>query len=265
MSETISCYTIISRDVALLHWSVEWARLRAGIDHDWTVIGWNPTDEVKKECEILGATCVPLTMLAPPGPDAHPEQRTVWFIRCLYKAWNAGMEHSTTKWVARLGSDQFFSKGWLKALMDCAAKHGERAVYDVTTVESPVAKRSRHEIRDWGTMPAEFDERGRHLFDAYADDLAHRFRSDPTVRGDECDLWYDHPTRGRQRRSDGVTWLQTRALWDEFGPLPNAVVNGVAPDVAYRDRLQDAGVPSYLCLTAASYHLVRGESREVQQ
>mgnify|MGYP001608992602 FL=1 len=265
MSESVSCYTVISRDADLLRWCIANARERAGIEHEFLVVGWNATGEIKDACMKMGVHLVPLDLPLPPGAGAHPEQKTAWFIGCLYACWNAGMEHATTKWVARMGSDQFFSRNWLANLMTCAKRHGDRAIYDITTVESPVAKRSRHEIRDWGTTPAEFDDKGRQRFDSWANDLAHRFVSNPTVRGDLCDLWYNHPTRGRQRRSDGVTWVQTKALWDEFGPMNDRVVDGVSPDVAYRDRLQDAGVPSYLCLTATSMHLVRGESREVQQ
>ena len=264
MTGQASCYTIISSDVPLLRRCVENARERAGIEHEWIVVGWSPTDGILAECDRLGVRCVPMKLPESPGPEAHPEQRTAWFIRCLYQAWNAGYEHSTSKWVARLGSDQYFSKNWLANLLACAERHGDRSIYDMTTVESPVAKRSRHEIRDWGTTPGEFDEVGRQRFDSWANDLAYRMRSNPTVRGDMCDLWYNHPTRGRQRRSDGCSWLQTRDLWSEFGPMPDAVMHGVSPDVAYRDAIQDAGVSSYLCLTASTYHLVAGESRDIQ-
>ena len=263
MSESISCYTVISRDYQLLRWCVENARERAGVDHEWLVVGWSPTDEVVAECDRLGVRLVPLE-LRDPTPEMHPESRIAVFVASLYAAWNAGMEHATTKWVARMGSDQFFSKGWLANLLACAERHGDRAVYDCNTVESPVAKRSRHQIRDWGTTPAEFDEKGRSLFDSYANDLAWRFQSDPTVRGDGCDLWYNHPWKGRQRRSDGCSWLMTKELWQEAGGMPDAVMHGVAPDVAFRDRLTDMNVPSYLCLTASTYHLVSGESRDIQ-
>jgi len=265
VTSTVSAYTIISRDAELLRWCVENARLRAGVEHEWVVIGWSPTDAILRECDALGVRCVPLQMPDPPGPDAHPEQRTAWFIGCLYRAWNQGYESASTKWVARMGSDQFFSKDWLKNLLACAERRGERAVYHTTTIESPVAKRSRHEIRDWGTTPGEFDERGRDRFDLYADDLAWRYRSDPTVLGSECDLWYNHPTRGRQRRADGGTFLMTRDLWSEFGPMPLVVKNGVAPDVAFIDAILDGGVPNYLCRTSVVYHTVRGESRDIQK
>lgn len=265
MATPVTAYTIISRDCQLLRWCVENARDRAGAEHEWIVVGWNQTDEIATECDRLGVRLVPLSLPELPGGGAHPESRTAVFVANLYKCWRAGMDHATTKWVARMGSDQAFSRDWLKNLLACAERHGERAIYDVNTVESPVAKRSRHLIRDWGSTPTEFDERGRAQFDAYADDLAWRFRSDPTVRGDKCDLWYDHQWKGRQRRSDGCTWLMTKALWEEVGGMPDAVMHGVAPDVAFRDRLSDMGVASYLCFTATTMHLVRGESREVQQ
>jgi len=260
-----TAYTIISRDCQLLRWCIENARERAGVEHEWVVVGWSPTDGILRECDALDVRCVPLDLPQPPGPDAHPEQRTAWFIRCLYACWNAGYEHSTTKWVARMGSDQAFSKDWLKNLLACAERHGDRAVYHTNTIESPVAKRSRHEIHDWGSTPKEFQDKGRDRFDNYANDLAWRMRSTPTVLGSECSLWYDHPTRGRQRRADGCSWLMTKDLWREFGPMNDRVVNGVAPDVEFMDRIYDAGVPGYLCLTSSTYHNVRGESREVQQ
>lgn len=261
----VTCYTMVGDNVEILDWCTRNASDRAGAEHSWIVVNWKRSETVESYCAKHGHELVRLPEFVPLPAGAHPEQKTAAFIRSLYAGFNAGYEHATTKWVARMGSDQFFSQGWLKALLACAERHGERAVYHCTTVESPVAKRSRHEIRDWGTTPQEFDAEGRQRFDSWANDLAHRFVNNPTVRGDLCDLWYNHPTRGRQRRPDGVTWLQTKALWNEFGPMNDRVVDGVAPDVAYMDRIYDAGVPGYLCLTASSYHVVRGESREVQQ
>ena len=261
----VTCYTLIGDNVDLLRWCVDSASERAGVPHSWTIVNWKESAAVADYCGEHGHHLVVLHPDPLPGPGSHPEQRTAAFIKSLYAAFNAGYDHSSTKWVARMGSDQFFSKDWLKNLLACAERHGERAVYHTTTIESPVARRSRHEIRDWGTTPVEFDERGRSQFDAYADDLAWRFRSDPTVLGSECDLWYNHPTRGRQRRADGCTWLMTKDLWREFSPMNDQVVLGVAPDVQFMDRIYDAGVSGYLCRTASSYHLVRGESREVQQ
>jgi len=183
-----------------------------------------------------------------------------------------GYAYASTKWVVRMGSDQFFSHNWLRNLMEAAEKHGERGIYHTWTVESDLARHSRHEMRNWGTS---WDEFNKTQFDLYSNDLIYRTGSTKAIRGDECDLWYRHPARGKQRRPDGVTWLQTKALWGEFGPLEDGInVEGVTGDVAYMDRLYDgvtssgrevAPVCGYLVPRSVSYHLVRGESRDVQE
>jgi len=252
----ITCTTIISRDVGLLSWCVENARARAGVDHDWLVIGWNPTPEVEDWCNSQG---IPIRLFKPKDRSLFSD-RTTWFLRALYQGWNMGYEHAETKWVARMGSDQFFSKNWLKNLMEAAEKHGERGIYHTWTVESEAAKHSRHEIRNWGTTWQEFNAR---QFDLYADDLIHRTGSTKAVRANESNLWFRHPTRGKQMRPDGVTWLQTKALWDEFGPMSDVLNSeGVTGDVSYMDAMYDAGVPGWLVPRSASFHLVAGESRQ---
>lgn len=264
-----TCYTVISRDVNLLRWCVDNARSRAGIDHAWLVCGWNPTDAILKECELLGVPCVPHELPDKPGLRAHPDQQTRWFLKCLYKMWNVGYEHAKTKWVVRMGSDQFFSKNWLKNLMEAAEKYGERGIYHTWTVESNFAKHSRHETRNWGTSWQEFNQL---QFDLYADDLIYRTGSTKALPGRECNLWYQHPARGKQTRPDGVTWLQTKELWEEFGPMEDVLNDEkVTGDVAYMDRLYDGvaadgskvdPVPGFLVPRSISYHLVQSEARQ---
>jgi len=252
----VSCYTIISRDVELLAWCIDNARQRAGIDHSWHVIGWEPTDEVQKWCESEG---IPIYSFAPKEKSLFADH-TSWFLHSLYTGWNMGYAVAETKWVARMGSDQFFSNDWLLNLLEAAENHGERGIYHTWTVESPAAVHSRHPIMQWGSVHQLFNDR---QFDLYANDMIHRAGSAKAVRGDECDLFYRHPYRGKQRRPDGVTWLQTKALWEEFGPLDdNLNHEGVTGDVAYMDRISDAGVRLWLVPRSVSYHLVQGETRQ---
>ena len=81
----------------------------------------------------------------------------------------------------------------------------------------------------------------------------------------DCGLYYNHPTRGQQLRPDGVTWLQTKVLWDRFGPMSDKTVNGVTGDVSYMDDMMDEHVPLYLVPNSISDHLVRGASRGQQK
>jgi hypothetical protein len=262
MKET-TCYTIISRDVPLLEWCLTNARERAGIDHQWLVVLW-VNDE--REAQSVRGWCRTHSVrfvehLATLEEDYTT--RTDWFLYNLYACWNKGYEEAHTPWVARLGSDQFFSQDWLKNLHLAADKYGEDALYHCNTVESMVAQGSRHEVRDWGVTYATFKERP---FDRYAQDLAQRYAAQKALPAKDCNLYFRHPARGIQLRPDGCTWLQKKSLWDQFGPLEDRVnQEWVTGDVDYMDRLDDAGVPGYLVPTSTTYHLVRGESREIQQ
>lgn len=248
-----TCYVLIGRDVGLLNWCVSNARERAEYPHKWLVIGWDPTPEIEAWCKLSGVDFMPL-----PSPAIEPGD-TAAFLKSLYACFNAGYELADTKWVARMGSDQFFSKGWLKDLMDAAAKHGDRGIYHCNTIESDAAKNSRHEVQAWGTTWETFEQS---RFVAHCNRVRERFENRPVVTQDECGLYYRHPARGAQARPDGCTWLQTQDLWEEFGPMEDHVnAEGVTGDVAYMDRMYDAGVPGYLVRLALTYHLVRGESR----
>lgn len=263
--ESITCATIIGHDLDLLRFCVENARARAGLPHQWLVINWIPADRpeaaapIETWCRQEGVSYFPYQ--GEPRPD-DPGASTGWFLRQLYACWNLGYSKADTKWVARMGSDQFFSHNWLANLMKAADKFGDRAVYHCWTVESPVAKNSRHEIRPWGS---EWDKLDIKRFDQYANDLAHRYSGEKALRVGDCNLHYRHPHRGLQLRPDGCTWLQLKTLWEEFGPLDDVVnYEGVTGDVAYMDRLYDAGVKGFLVPPSTTYHFVRGESREVQ-
>lgn len=260
----ICCSVVIGRDLSLLRWCLENARARAGIPHDWLAVNWVPAENpeavapIAAWCKVAGVRYASFT--AEPRPVEG--NTTLWFLRQLYRGWNMGYSESQTKWVARLGSDQFFSKGWLARLMEAAEEKGERGVYHSWTVESPLARHSRHDIQDWGTTWQAFD---LIRFERYAAERAWRYRGRLIIPGDECALYYYHPHKGVQQRADGVTWLQTKKLWEDFGPLLDTInEEGVTGDVSFMDTLTDAGVRQYLIPSSTTYHLVRGESREIQ-
>jgi hypothetical protein len=258
----VTCYTIISRDVKLLDWCVTNARSRAGYDHEWVIINWvnegevsEPIVEWAEDQKFNGYKVRLVRYYATEG------QGTQWFLKNLYACWNLGYSEARTKYVARMGSDQFFSDNWLRALVECERKY-PNGVYHCWTVESDLARSSRHETKQWGHMPDEFDTI---RFDSYANSQIHRYNNELGIRGDMCGLYYRHPTRGSQKRPDGVTWLQEKSLWEKFGPLSDELnEEGVTGDVSYMDKIYDSGVMGYLCPRSISYHLVQGESRETQ-
>lgn len=252
----VTAYTVIGRDVKLLDWCITNARQRAEIEHDWLVVGWNITQTCQDWCADHDVRCVSFD-----APEVEKGD-TASFLRNLYRSFNMGYELATTRYVARLGSDQFFSKGWLKWLMHAAESRDGAGVFHSWTVESTLAKRSRHDVRDFGSSPGEFDQQA---FDIYADAIVSQYSSRFLMRGWETKLFYNHPYRGMQTRPDGCTWIQTRDLWLKHGPMEDGINReGVTGDVAYMDRLFDAGVQAFLVPPSVTYHLVRGESREVQ-
>ncbi len=262
----ITCSVIIGHDLTLLRWCLENARARAGITHQWLVVNWIPAERpevagpIEAWCKVEGVQYCSFLGGARP---AAPQESTAWFLRQLYACWNLTYSAAQTKWVARMGSDTFFSKNWLARLLEAADAKGDRAVYHTWTVESPVAKRSRHDIQDWGSTWQEFD---LIRFEAYASERAWRWQNQLVIPGEESGLFYQHPTRGMQQRADAVTWLQTRALWDEFKPMKDHInEEGVSGDVDWFDRMADAGIKSYLVPAVTNFHLCRGESRSIQK
>ena len=274
-----TCYTIISRDVKLLDWCVTNARDRAGFDHKWIIINWinqpdkcNPEEEGVHqnvhdwviEQQDLGYDIKYVPYQATEKKyfgSVTPILDSGWFLKNLYACWNLGYSEADTKYVARMGSDQFFSDNWLRALMECERRN-PNGVYHCWTVESDLASKSRHETQVWGHNPDEFD---KVRFDAYADSQIHRYNNELGIEGDMCGLYYRHPSRGTQRRPDGVTWLQEKVTWEKFGPLSDEInQEGVTGDVSYMDKIYDAGIVGYLCPRSISYHLVQGESRDIQ-
>lgn len=265
MSNLITAYTIIGHDRWLLEWCVANAQHRAGMAADWVVIHWvrpeysaHQIDDIEESCKTLGARYVQYS--AP--PDDPKIDKTTKFLRDLYCCWNMGCQVADTRYVVRLGSDQFFSKRWLAELYRASMMVQDHGVFHTWTVESPVARHSRHEIMDFGSR---FDEFTVAPFDQYADRMMFQYQSRNLLQAHECRLFYNHPKRGMQARPDGCTWLQTKELWERFGPMEDTINDeGVTGDVAYMDRIYDNRVPGYLCPTSVTYHLVRGESRDVQ-
>ena len=267
----VTAATMISTDIELLEWCVVNARKRAGVEHTWLVIGLESPSEVGQWC--LDNDCRFVNLEMEPNPDQDP----AIYLRNLYKGWNALYEYAETPWVARMGADQFFSQNWLRNLMECVPLKGERAVYHCYTVESETVSevreasrrknnephiwghvwRGRHDLQPWGDSWQEFKQGA---FDSFANDLVWRFQHEKVITAEQSDLFFFHPTRGSQLRPDGASWLQTKALWEEFGPMPDTVVEGVSGDVAYMDALYDAGVPGFLVPISATYHVGRGAS-----
>jgi len=262
----ITAYTIIKDDIELLNWCIINAHRRAGVDVDWLIILAGANKKTEGYCKEVQEAFPEMNLkyvIHPEKQSATISDKTTRFLHNLYACFNMGYQHAETKWVVRMGSDQYFSRQWLHHLMAAADRWGERHTYHTWTVESPAAGRSRHPIEHFGTVWDEFDER---RWDQYCNDIQRRHANQKALTAVEASLYHSHPARGKQLRPDGVTWLQTKALWEEFGPLHDGInEEGVTGDVSYMDKLSDNGIPALQVPSSLSYHLVRGESRDVQE
>lgn len=188
------------------------------------------------------------------------------FIENLYDCWNLGYEKAETKFVFRGGSDQLWCPGSFTSIYDAAlklAEDHEEFVLQSNTIENKrkleqIGARSRHIVLDLGTSYNDFKE-GEFLEIC---STMKQMTDEPIMNINQSLRVYGHPiafptSLGIINRPDGCSWLQTKAMWEKYGPLP-VMEKGFTGDVIIHDRYQLAGVPAFLVRDSITYHLVQG-------
>ncbi|MHA2068019.1 MAG: hypothetical protein ACXABY_26960, partial [Candidatus Thorarchaeota archaeon] len=67
-----------------------------------------------------------------------------------------------------------------------------------------------------------------------------------------------HNRHGYHNRTEGCSWLVTKATWEKYGPLPR-FQDGVTGDCWFGDELEFNGYRDYLVRDCITYHFFRGE------
>lgn len=257
----LSYYTIIGRDARLFKWHVDNVLRNSGLSRDL----WDFNVVVYKNNRIPEQTTAEILELCKINDinwliynEPHDN-----FLINLYNSWNLGYTLGKGELVLRAGSDQAFSPGCFAAMLDAHNSYygtGE-LITQMHTVESPLAgPGSRHWVMPFGNNWQEFKE----------DEFVKFCQSQakPGLFGiEEALRIWKHPTSfnsslGHINRVDGVSWLMSRELFKKIGPMP-AIENGHTGDVIIHDRATRAGIPELLVGDAFSYHLVRGEARQI--
>lgn len=262
--------TVIGRDVQLFKWTIDQVLRNgaAGLTRDdWdfnTYIYYNEgisedvTEELIYLCKTHGINY-----------ELHYENPSEPFISRLYKAWNRVQLMGKHPITIRGGSDQSFYAGSFREAIkyyeiQIAMLDGP-CVVNFQTVESPLAGLSRHYILDAGSTPETYKEE---IFIEFCDKIK---MSGLWTIGNAMNRWDGKPgpftsSLGHNHlRGDGVSWVLSKELFKKFSPMPALVNTPYGPitgDVIIHDRLEAAGIPSYIAGEAISYHLVAGESRE---
>lgn len=268
-----SYYTIIGKDLGLLRGHVRNIKEHAGFDRlpcekEFIVVVYtNPsipravTDNILEYCASENIR----TKLY--------QEPTDHFLTNLYECWNLGYELVDEGWVFRGGSDQVFSKDSFLAMYEAAESLREQGhnkfILQANTIENSVRLKeigawSRHFSLDLGSTFETFDY-GE--FQSFCDQ-ANESVEEKILSIDSCLRHWGKPTAlrtslGNINRTDGCSWLMTKADFDKHGPMP-PLENGVTGDVLIHDRMQLDGYQNYLVRDCITYHFVRGESVDTQ-
>jgi hypothetical protein len=183
------------------------------------------------------------------------------FLTNLYSCWNLGYEHAEDGWVFRGGSDQIYSKDSMLHLYNQSLCLDDKIIIQANTIENKNrSPESRHMLADLGD---DYDSFDYEKFEVMCHEITHRTRKQLNNINDSLKAW-GKPTElmsslGRVHRTDGCSWLMTKADWLKYGPLP-PLENGVTGDVIIHDRMQLAGYRNVIMRDLITYHFVRGES-----
>jgi hypothetical protein len=254
--------TIIGRDPKLFRFHVDNVLRNAGLSREhWdfnVVVYYNEkipretTDEILQICEdndiVVHQTY------------EHPQKP---FIMRLYDAWNMVQKIGERPLTLRAGSDQTWYPGSFAAIYGAFEKYskvnGPDVILQAQTIESPLAGQSRHFIKPFGTTPEDYNE-------AEFVSFCETIKESALFDIDSALARWGHPTSfsssigENHNRTDGCSWLQTKDLFNRFGPMP--YIRGKwTGDVYIHDNYERSGIPNFLVGDCITYHFVKGESR----
>ncbi len=260
----LSYYTVIGRSPKLLSFHLDNLTRNAGLDrsdYDINVVIYRnnkipqaTTNEIVDIC--LGEYKTNIGFY---------DEKTNNFLINLYACWNYGYNMGSAPLVLRGGSDQAFSPNSFRNMLEAHENYSQRElITQMHTVENITAgPNSRHFTKDWGN----WDNFNEEAFNAFA--IEHS-REGLFTADEALNIW-GHPTDftsslgPNTRRTDGVSWLCSRALFNKIGPMQPINWQGITGDVTFHDAAQLLGIPNFLVGNAFSWHGVRGESGGITQ
>lgn len=266
MDKLISCYTIIGRNVDLLKQWIECVQDRCGLEPDQyelDLVLWKPDQDV---LDYAKEHCHQYVIYDPMKQHGNEN-----YVRDLYACWNLGYEMSRCKYVFRSGSDQIFSKNFLKNAMNLIGEYEQPQGLDGV---SNTAFYHLYTLESWEGSKAAYQRPcSRHIMpQGWWDDLLHpnwtkfdmfceSMSVDKLLTNEEYALPFKHPTRGWIFHTVGASWIQRKSTYDKYGAMIDYVgQGGITGDVELFDRGEKYGVPSLLLGNSFTFHRCKGES-----
>ena len=185
------------------------------------------------------------------------------FLHNLYVCWNMCQTVGSTPLNVRAGSDQAFSKDAFKNMLEAWDFYQEENGHDnvilfhnLIECKERCGASSRHILKDFGSSWRDLD---LGAFQAWCDE-----NELPELVGftKANELWgapRNQPRLASNDRADGASWIQSKRLFREYGPMPPRYGNGLTGDIGIMEKMRDHGVEFYIIGNSTTYHISQGE------
>jgi hypothetical protein len=224
---SLAVFNIVSESLDLLKFSSESAIKNAGIDFEYVIIVWEPSDEVIEYIESNGWLY-----------NEYESRDEFSQIENLRNCFNKGFDKcfEIADWAAGINTDMAFFSNWLLNLWKFRDKE---SIINCRQIEPG---NSIHEIRDFGEIGRNFNEVD---FRIYCSSII----EDKLISEDE---W--------KRRADSTPHLMHREVWNKYGPW-NVKLNNPPADVDFFNRCKEGGIKNMKSLSSIVYHYGATEIR----
>lgn len=184
------------------------------------------------------------------------------WLHNLYACWDRCQTIGSTPLNMRAGSDQAFGRNAFKNMLDhwdaLFPKSSQPAADYVVLFHNCIESKenvslSRHILMPFGSSWDNFNE---DALQAWCDDQEMPELCDFRRANELWSAPRDVPGCPMNGSADGCSWLQSKALYKEFGPMLPRMEYGTG-DITLMMRYRKAGVPILICGNSTTYHLSR--------
>lgn len=185
------------------------------------------------------------------------------FLHNLYTCWNRCQTVGSTPLNVRAGSDQAFSDGAFRNMLEAWDYYQEENGHDnvilfhnLIECKERCGKSSRHILKDFGSSWSAFDVAA---FQAWCDKNELPELVDFAKANELWGAPRNQPGLASNDRADGASWIQSKRLFRQWGPMPPRYSGGLTGDIGIMEKMRSGGVEFYIIGNSTTYHISQGE------